>query len=94
MWPDRREREAAILAPAEKLVTRPQICPRGVRVADIRREEFDIALGGFVAEIGDERRHDVHRAPVRGDFGLLDRRRKLCPGRPQNDPPAPIKSHA
>jgi hypothetical protein len=64
MRPDRREREAAVLTPVEKPVARPQIRPPGVRVADIRREEFDMASGSFVAKIGDERGHDVH--PARG----------------------------
>ena len=51
---DRGKREAAVLAPAEKPVARPKVCTPGVRIADVRREKFDIAPGGFVAEIGDE----------------------------------------
>ena len=38
---------------------------------------LDIAPGGFVAEIADERGHKVRRALVGGDFGPQDGRRKL-----------------
>jgi hypothetical protein len=48
---DGREREAALLAPAEELAARPGIGPARVRVADIRGEEFDIAPAGLVAEV-------------------------------------------
>jgi hypothetical protein len=50
-----KQHEAAILRPAKKQVAGRQIGSERIRVADIRREEFDIAPGGFVAEIGDER---------------------------------------
>ena len=41
-------------------------------VADVGGEEFDIAPRGFVAEIGDERRHDIRRALIGDDLGPLD----------------------
>ena len=56
---------------------RPSIGPARVRVADVGREEFDIPPRRRVAEIGDQRRHDVRRPLVDGEFGVLDRRRKL-----------------
>ena len=54
--------------------------------ADVGGEEFDIAPGRLVAQIGDQRRHDVQRARVGGDVGLVDRRRKLLLGLVQNGP--------
>jgi hypothetical protein len=48
-----------------------------VRVADIGREELDIAPRRRVAEIGDQRRDDIRRPLLDGDLGLLDGRRKL-----------------
>ena len=77
MRPDRRRRQAAVLAPCEELVARTRVGPARVRVADIGGEEFDVAPSGFVAEIGDQRRHDIRRPLVDNDLGLLDRRRKL-----------------
>ena len=77
MRPDRGGRQAAFLAPREKPVAGSDVSPARVRVADVGREEFDVAPGGFVAEIGDQCRHDVRRALVGGDAGLGDGRRKL-----------------
>jgi hypothetical protein len=48
-----------------------------VRVADIGREEFDIAPRRRVTKIGDQRRDGIRRPLVEGDLGLLNRRRKL-----------------
>jgi hypothetical protein len=48
-----------------------------VRVADVGREEFDIAPRRRVTEIGDQRRDDIRCPLVDGDFGLLNGRRKL-----------------
>jgi hypothetical protein len=39
-------------------------------------EEFDTAPRSFVAEIGDQRRHDIRRALVGGDRGRRDSRRQ------------------
>jgi hypothetical protein len=61
-----------------------------VRVADVGGKKFDVAPGAFVAEIGDQRRHDIERALVNRDLGLLNRRRKLVVGSAQNDPPSLI----
>jgi hypothetical protein len=84
--PDRRRRQTAVFAPGEKPVARSGIGAARVRVADVGGEEFDIAPGGFLAEIGDQRRHDVQRALVGRDLGLLDRRRKLVLGVRQSGP--------
>ena len=43
------------------MVAGPGIGSACVRVADVGGEEFDRAPGGFLAEIGDQRRHDVRR---------------------------------
>jgi hypothetical protein len=48
-----------------------------VRVADVGREELDIAPRRRVAEIGDQCRDDIRRSLVDGDLGLPNRRRKL-----------------
>ena len=77
MRPDRRRRQAAVLAPGEEPAARPRIGPARVRVADVGGEEFDIAPRRRVAEIGDQRRHDIRRPLVERDLGLLDRRRQL-----------------
>jgi hypothetical protein len=84
--PDRSEPQTTVVAPAEIPVACPETGPAGVRVADIGGEEFDIAPSGLVAEIGDQRRHDVHRTLAGGNLGLLDRRRKLLVGSLQNRP--------
>ena len=49
--------QAAILAPGEERAACPRIGAARVRVADVGGEEFDIAPGGRIAGIGDERRH-------------------------------------
>ena len=59
MRPDRRERQAALLAPTKKLAACAGIGTARVRVTDVGGEKFDVAPGGLVAEIGDERRHDI-----------------------------------
>ena len=48
-----------------------------MRVAYVGREELDIAPRRRVAEIGDQRRHDIWRPLVDGDLGLLNGGRKL-----------------
>jgi hypothetical protein len=75
--PDRRQRQAAVLAPREEPVARPHIGAPGIRVADVGGKEFDIAPAGSVAGVGDQRRHQgggvgVHRA--REHAGRDDRR--------------------
>ena len=77
MRPDRRRRQAAILAPGEEPAARASIGAARVRVTDVGGEEFDIAPRRRVAEIGDQRRDDIRRPLVIGDFGLFDRRRQL-----------------
>jgi hypothetical protein len=77
MRPDRRRRQAAVLAPSEEPAAGARIGPARVRVADIGREELDIAPRRRIAEIGDQRRDDIGRALVDGDFGLLNGGRKL-----------------
>jgi hypothetical protein len=63
-----------------------------MRVADVGREELDIAPRRFVAEIGDQRRDDVRRPLIDGDLGLLNRRQKMLLRCRQNSPfPAQLK---
>jgi hypothetical protein len=57
--PDRRQRQPAILAPGEELIAGPRVSPARVRVADIGGKEFDIAPGGRLAGVGDQRRHQM-----------------------------------
>ena len=57
--PDRRQREAAIFAPGEEPGARARVSAARVRVADVGGEEFDVAPGGLLAEVGDERRHYI-----------------------------------
>ena len=57
--PDRRQRQAAILAPGEELAAGPRVSPARVRVADVGGEEFDVAPGGRLAGVGDQRRHQM-----------------------------------
>ena len=59
MRPDRRQRQAALVAPGEETAARPGIGPARVRVADVGGEEFDVAPGGLVAGVGDQRRDQV-----------------------------------
>jgi hypothetical protein len=77
MRSDRRRHQVTVVAPAKEPVARPGIGAPGVRVADVCSEEFDIAPGGFVAEIGNQRRHDIERTQVRREVGRCDDRRKL-----------------
>jgi hypothetical protein len=49
-----------------------------------------MAPRGFLTEIGDQRRHDIQRALVSGDLGLLNDRRQLALGPVQSAPPAVI----
>src|SRR6202011_2737481 len=95
MGPDRGRREATIFAPGEEPGAGPGVSAARVRVADVGGEEFDVAPGCFVAEIGDQRRHDIQRALVGGDFGRRDGRRQLVLwflGLGQNGPPYPVLS--
>lgn len=77
MGPDRGGHQAAaVLAPAKEPVAGPSVCPARVRVADVRGEEFDVAPGSFVAEIGDQRRLARRCAPSRaineaGEWNVL-----------------------
>ena len=77
MRPDRRRHQTVILAPGEEPAAGARIGSARMRVADVDREEFDIAPRRRIAEIGDQRRDDIRRSLVDGDVGLLDRRRKL-----------------
>jgi hypothetical protein len=55
--PDRRQRQAAFVAPGEEPAARARIGPARVRVADVGGEEFDVAPAGLLAGVGDQRRH-------------------------------------
>jgi hypothetical protein len=61
MRPDRRRHQAGFLAPGKEPIAGAGISAARVRVADVGGEEFDIASGSFVTEVGDQRRHDVQR---------------------------------
>jgi hypothetical protein len=54
MGPDRGRRQATIFAPGEEPGAGPGVSAARVRVADVGGEEFDVAPGCFVAEIGDQ----------------------------------------
>jgi hypothetical protein len=77
MRPDCRWYQTAIFAPGEKPVARSDIGSPRVRITNIGGKELDVALGSLLAEICDQRGHDIERALVGCDLGLLDRRRKL-----------------
>jgi hypothetical protein len=81
--PDRGKRQTALVAPGEKSVARVGIGPAGVRVADVRGEEVDVAPGGLVAGVGDQRRDELaarqRRRDVAGSAGF-DNRGKLVGG--------------
>jgi len=47
------------LAPGQKLRAGPGIGPPRVRVADVGGGELDIAPARILADIGDQRRHDL-----------------------------------
>jgi len=49
MRPDRRERQAALVAPGEEADARPGIGTARVGVANVGGEEFDVAPGGQIA---------------------------------------------
>ncbi len=55
--PHSRKRPAALVAPGEKLRAGAHVSPARVRVADVGGEEVDIAPGGVVASVSDERRN-------------------------------------
>ena len=59
MRPDRRQRQAALVAPGEETGACPGIGPARIRVADVGGEEFDVAPGGRIAGVGDQRRHQI-----------------------------------
>ena len=56
---ERRRCQAAVFAPHEKPVAGSGVSPARVRVADVGAEEFDVAPGRFLAEMGDQCRDDV-----------------------------------
>jgi hypothetical protein len=87
MGADRRRRQAAVIAPGEEPVAGPGIRSAGVRVADVGSEKFDVAPGGFLAEIGDQRRHDIQCAQIGRDLGRRDGRRQLVFRFRQSEPP-------
>ena len=58
-WSDRGQRQPAILTPGEELMAGPRVSPARVRIADIRGKEFNIAPGGRLAGVGDQRRHQM-----------------------------------
>jgi hypothetical protein len=72
MRPDRRRRQAAVLAPSKEPAAGARIGAARVRVTDVGRKEFDVAPRRGVAEIGDQRRNDIRRPLVDGDLGLLN----------------------
>jgi hypothetical protein len=39
--------------------------------ADVGREEFEIAPNGLVAEVRDQRQHDIWRSQIWSDLGLM-----------------------
>ena len=53
------QRQPTAVAPREETRAAPRIGTPGVRVADVGGEEFDVAPGGLVAELGDERGHSI-----------------------------------
>ena len=70
--PDRGQRQPAILAPGEELPAGPRVGPARVRVADVGGEEFDVAPGGLLAGVGDQRRHQMAVDRGRERAGLED----------------------
>jgi hypothetical protein len=57
--PDRREREAALLAPGEEPTAGTSVGTARVVVGDIGGKKFDAAPAGLVAQGGDHRRHYI-----------------------------------
>ncbi len=64
-----------MVTPGEKAGAGPGIGTARIRIAYVCGKEFDVASGGFLAEIGDQRRHHVQRSLVSRDLRLLDGRR-------------------
>ena len=75
------ERQAAILAPGEELAAGPRIGPARVRVADVGGEEFDVAPGGRLAGVGDQRRHEMAAVGRGRECAGLEDRGELVGGR-------------
>ena len=65
----RRQRQPSILAPGEEPATGPRVSPARVRIADVGGEEVDVAPGGGVAGVGDQRRHEMEIGVDRGREG-------------------------
>ncbi len=63
--PDGWQREAARLAPRQKIRAGAGVGPAGVWVADVGGEEIDVAPGGLFAGVGDQRRHTTEVDRVR-----------------------------
>lgn len=61
--------QAALLAPAEEVVGDARIGTTGVRVADVRGEEVDVALGGAFALLRDQQRYYPRRRAGREAAG-------------------------
>ena len=66
-----RQVEAERLAPCEEAVTGVCVGSAGVRVADLRREELDVAERRSLTLAGDERRHDYPANPYNGHRASL-----------------------
>jgi hypothetical protein len=67
--PDRRQRQAALLAPGEEGLARAAVSPAGVGVADVRGEEIDVAPGRGV----------TLKIKWRGSLNIKWRKRLRCP---------------
>ena len=65
--PDCRQSQAAFIAPGKKLLACARVGSPRVRIADVGGEEFDVAPGGRVAGVSDQRRHKM------GDVGRRER---------------------
>ena len=72
MRPDRRQRQAALVAPGEEADARTSVSAARIRVADVDGEEFDVAPGGRVAGVGDQRRHQAGVGVLGQGAGLSD----------------------
>jgi hypothetical protein len=75
--PDRRERQAASVAPGEEPAARPRIGAPRVGVADVGGEEFDIAPAGGITGSGDQRRDQGDGVSRDRDRGKRDDGREL-----------------
>jgi hypothetical protein len=78
MW--RHQMAGSRSASGEKLVAGPRVSPARVRVADIRGEEFDVAPGGRLAGVRDQRRHQMGAVGQGRERAGLDGRGKLVGG--------------